>query len=137
MSMHISEFAPTDLPRIVYATVDDDQAGHISEAMTLAENQAKFDVSFIPIDTVEARRAAAEEWARYKQAQGNVSAQERGAYATLSSRDESPEAYEKILEKHIISPEHLAAHALLRVTLKTDGAKIYDLMRSYYEPEQV
>lgn len=133
MSIYLSEFAPDDLPRIMYSVVDDDQAGHISEAMTLPENQANFDVSFIPIDTPEARRVAAEEWATYKQALGNVATKERGAVAVLSGRDESPERLEQSLEKHLNSPD-FAAHALLKVILKNPKVGIYDLMRSYYEP---
>ena len=134
MNIHLSDHAPTELPRIHYATVDDDQAAHISEAMTLEENQAKFDVSFIPIDTAEARHAAAEEWYAYKQALGAVAAKERGAYALINTRNESPEAIEKFLERQIPIPD-FAAHALLKVTLKSKKAKIHNLMRSFYESE--
>ena len=116
MNIHISEFAPVEIPRIEYATLDDDQAGHISEAMTLADNQAKFDVTFIPIDTPEARLAAAEEWAAYKQAQGDMAAKERGASLVMSSHDESPEALAKLLEEHVYNPRYIAAHALSKLS---------------------
>ena len=134
MNIHVSDLAPTDLPRIEYATLDDNQAGHISEAMTLAENKTKYDVTFIPIDTPEARLAAAEEWAAYKQAQGDIAAKERGAYVVMSSRDESPEALAKLLEEHVYNPRYIVVHALSKIVLKTPEANTYDLMRSYYEP---
>jgi hypothetical protein len=139
MTTHISEFAPANLPRIDYSTVDDDQAGHISEAMTLPENIAKYDVTFIPIDTPEARRAVAEEWAAYQQAQGDAAAKERGAFAVFSSRDESPEALERNLEEQLFNPNprHIAVHALSKIVLKNPDASVYDLMRSYYEPDSV
>ena len=130
--MHTSEFAPTSLPRIDYATINDDQAGHISEAMTLPENQDKYEVVFLPIDTPEARKAAAKEWADYTQAKGDVATSERGAVAVLSTRDESPEAFERLMEDHLNTPE-FATHALMKVTLKADDSSVYDLMSSYHE----
>lgn len=134
MTTHFAEFAPTDFPRIEYSTVDDDQAAHISEAMTLPENQARFEVTFIPIDTPEARRAAAEEWAAYQQAKGDVAASERGAYMVMNSRDESPEAFLRLIQKNLYSPRHIAAHALSKIVCKDKDASVYDLMRTYYEP---
>lgn len=134
MNIHVSEFAPVEIPRIEYVTLDDDQAGYISEAMTLADNQAKFDVTFIPIDTPEARLAAAEEWAAYKQAQGDMAAKERGASLVMSNHDESPEALAKLLEEHVYNPR-FAAHALSKIVLKTPNAKTDDLLRSYYESD--
>lgn len=133
MSTYFSDLAPTNLPRVKYATVDDDQAGHISEAMTHPENQKKYDISFIPIDTPEARRIAAEEWSKYKRALGNIAAKEQGAFMVVSSRNDSPEALERLLDERI-NAIGSTTHALAKVTLKDPDANIYDLMRSYYEP---
>ena len=132
MTVYLSELAPIDLPRITYTTVDDDQAGHISEAMTLPENQARYAVDFLVIDTPEARRAAAEEWAAYEYARGAIEARDSGAFLVYSGRDNSPEALERVLEGHINSST-FAAHALVKITLKGYDATVYDLMRMYYE----
>ena len=135
MTAHFSDMAPDTLPHINYLTVDDVQAAFVSEAMALELNQARFDVAFIPIDTPDARRVAAEEWADYKQALGDVEARERGAAAVFSTRDESAEALEALLENRVLSSlRSFGVHALLKVTLKADDANTYELLRAYYEP---
>lgn len=133
MTNYYSELAPDNLPLITYFITDYDLAGHMSEAMTSVENQAKFDLSYIPIDTPDARRIAAEEWADYKQARGDADARERGAYAILSSKDESPESFERTFEEFLVDPD-FSVHALAKITLKTHDAETYDIMRNYYEP---
>lgn len=135
MNIHLSKNAPAELPRIDYFCVDDNFAAHISEAMTLDENKAKFYVEFIPVDTPEARRTAALEWAAYLAAKGNAETKRRGAYAVINGRDESPQALESFLERHLTLPTpDFPLHALSKIVHKTDTASSFDLARTYYEP---
>lgn len=135
MTTAIAAFAPETIPVVEYGMVDHEQAAHISEAMILPENQEKFEVSFLPVDTPEARRAVAEEWSAYKQALADIATREYGAVAYFSSRDDSPEAIEQHMEQHLEADSQgwLGAHAVSKVVIKVDGAKSIDLLKTYYK----
>ena len=102
--------------------------------MESPECQADFEVELLPLSTPEERRAAAEEWAAYHQAVGQVRARELGAVAVLSSRDESAEALLSLLEDGDSENRNgFVASALLRVIKKNDEAEVIDLLRGYYD----
>lgn len=98
MAEYIADFAPENLPEIAYSRVDAEQAACMIKAMELLENQTNFEVTMLPIDTPEQRQAAAEEWAGYEQAKGNLETQNRGAFLFVDGRDRSPEYFLKLIE---------------------------------------
>lgn len=133
MTEHIAALAPDNLPDIEYSRVNEEQASYIHAAMDLPENRDSFDVSFLPIETPEQRREAAEEWAGYKQAAGNVRAREMGAVLIFGGRDESPEALLALLEDADRDDSDFVTHALMKVVKKNPDASTYLLLRDYYE----
>jgi len=137
MTEYTAALAPAKLPDILYTRVDREQAAYIESAMKLPENRASFDVSFLPLNTPEVRRAAAEEWAAYEQAKAQVEARERGAFLVLTSRDYSSDAFLALLEDEDNIPEipfaPFVTHALLKAVKLTDDADTYQLVRDYYD----
>lgn len=140
MTEYIADFAPAELPDITYARVDQEQAACIEKAMELPENQTCFKVSFLPLETPEQRRAAAEEWAGYEQAKGQIDARERGAFMVVSTRDRSPNALLALLEDQdripVIPFAPLVTHALVKVVKRRADTSIFQLMRGYYRDPQ-
>ena len=108
--------------------------------MNLPDNQANFEVSFLPLGSAEERQAAAAEWAAYKQAAGQVEARERGAALVVSSRDESPQALLDIIEdKNVVVTIPFApwvTHSVVKILKLHPDAKSYDLFRDYFEPDE-
>lgn len=136
MAEYVSAFAPDSLPALQYTRVNEEQAACIQAAMEDPENQAKFDIAFLPVDTAEERLAAAVEWAAYRQAVGQVNARDRGAILVVNSRDESPEALARLLAgEDIEGGRSFVTHALMRVVKKNGKAQVFDLLRKYYEQD--
>jgi hypothetical protein len=137
MTEYVAAFAPASLPDIQYTRIDADQAAVISRAMELPENKADFEVSFLPVETLEQRQVAAEEWAGYKQAKGQIEARNRGALFVASSRDESPEALLELLEDRDDEPQipyaPFVTFALLKVVKRRPDVHVYNLLREYYD----
>lgn len=134
MTIHVADFAPDQLPDIQYTRINEEQATHIRAAMELPENQERFDVTFLPIDTPEQRQAAAEEWAAYLQAKGDAKTKAAGAILVMSTRDETPEALRELLEDQDHVPGGpFATHALWKVVKKQPGAQTFDLLQTYYD----
>ncbi len=133
MTTYLSDFAPDSLPAAEYTRVNQEQAAHIRAAMEKPERQAQFDITFLPLETAEQRQAAAQEWAAYLQAVGSVKTREVGAFAVMSSKDESPEGLIRLLEDKDPEPgSRFITHALLRVVKKSDDAEVFELLREYY-----
>ena len=56
-----------------------------------------------------------------------------GAFALMSSRDDSVEALDKLIEE--IEDGHFVTSALLRIVKLNKDAETFDLMRGYYSKE--
>ena len=130
MTEYLAALAPDDLPDIDYTRVNVEQAAAIRAAMELPENQASFEVSFLPVDTPEQRQVAAEEWAGYEQAAGQTKAKEEGAVLVFTTRDRSPEYFLSMLEDK--DERDFVTHALLKVVKKKKDADMDDLLSGYY-----
>lgn len=139
MTEYIAAFAPETLPDISYLLVDSEQISCAATALERAENQANFEVSFLPLHTDEQKEAAATEWAGYLQAKGQMDARLRGAFVVTSTEDKSPAYFlsrieDELLEKTKIEPGPFVAHAVARIVKLHDSAMTYELFREYYEP---
>ena len=138
---YVASFAPTDLSDIQYIRVDREQADCVEKAMLLPDNQAKFEVTMLPVETAEQRQAAAEEWAGYKKADGNRETQVRGAILYVNGRDESPESMIRSLENKDkdetkIPYAPFVTHALAKI-VKLDGTSPIRLFREYYNDSEL
>ncbi len=122
-------------PPFEYSRATAEQVEYIREAMELPENQAKFDVVLLPLDTPEQIRAAAEEWSAHETEELKHG---RGV-GEYGITDSSPEAYMRLLQDgdkgERSSGGRLATHALVRMVRKTRQAHLYDLLRAYYEKD--
>lgn len=137
MTEYVADLAPDEIQDIEYTRVDAEQAAFMRSAMELPENQAKFDVTFLPIGTAEERLAAAQEWAAYEQAKGRVEARERGAFLIVTTRDRSPEYFLWLIEDRdpalLVPYAPFTTYAVSKIVKKVEGASTYDLLRDYYE----
>jgi hypothetical protein len=140
MAEYLAPLAPDDLPDFDYTRICFDDIEFVLRQMERPEQQANFEVTILPVDTPEQRLAAANEWAAYVQAKGQVEARKRGAVLMYSTRDESPEAYLRIIEDkenrdRPIPYAPFVTAAVLRVKRLRD-AGLYELFREKYEKSE-
>lgn len=138
MAEYIAALAPDELPDIQYVMVNDEQMACMQQAIEDPENQANFEVAFLPVETPEQRQAAAEEWAIYLQTKHQVSARNLGAFMTISSRDESPEAFVKLIESKNPRPnsDTFVVAALSKIVKKNKDVSIFELLHEYYQSDE-
>lgn len=137
MTEYIAAFAPDDLPDIEYTRTDEVQAAHMRAAMELPENQARFELTFLTIETPEQRWAAALEWAGYLQAAGCVRARDEGAIFVTSSRDDSPEALLRLIEDCDREDVNgFVTYAVTKTVKKIRGVSTYASLRTYNGDEE-
>jgi len=133
MTEYLAHFAPDNLPDIEYSRVNKAQADAVIAAMQLPENQGKFDITFMSVDTPEQRRTAAEEWAGYEQAAGQVEAKRQGAAFVITTRDRSPAYFERLMEDESLGEFGVfVTCAVMKIVIKTSGANTLDLFHAYY-----
>lgn len=141
MAEYVADFAPDNLPDISYLRVSAGQLPFLIAAMELPEHQANFQISFLPIETPEQRKAAAEEWAGYEQAKGQVAARARGAFLVVDGKDRSPQYFlDRIEDKDgdstWIPYAPFVTAAVTKIVRLNPDADEYDIWKAYYEPDK-
>lgn len=138
MTEYIAAFAPENLPDIDYGFINADQMGFVARAMEKPENQENFEVTFLHLQTQEQREQVTMEWAAYKQAKGQLEARNRGAFAVVTTRDQTPFSYLEMIEGRLLSEIEsfsppFVTMAVAKVVKLRGEMSTYELFREYYE----
>lgn len=113
----MSEFrTPNEPLDISYVRINIEQTALLKSAMQRLENQEQFDVTLLPISTLEERLAAAEEWAEYLQETG-ITTEQR---------------LDLLEDKDMTSPLNYGTFAFAKIVKKMSSAKPMGLLRDNY-----
>lgn len=140
MAEYLAPLAPEEIADTMYTRISADDIEFVESQMKRPVQQANFEVTILPVDTPEQRLAAANQWAAYVQDKGQIEARERGAVLMLNSRDESPEAFLRLIEdkendERPIPYAPFVTGAVLRVK-KLRDVSLYELFPEKYETSE-